>query len=221
MINNHIKENHHTYLDFINNQSNFVVSFIQSIRFKMQNFFKSCIVAKEVDDIRFDFLNFSDLLRSIEMHSYNIVVPQWFKIELLNSTKSSKCESKDSDNSDLPPIPKKSKPVINESIDAACALSPNETYRFVFHKNNTSGLTIPKINGSNICLKYHIEGKCKSTCSRAKTHCKLDSQSLISLRKFVKSVRENYKSFKESKKNKQNDSINDSANESDNNTEGK
>ena len=85
---------------------------------------------------------------------------------------------------------------------------------------NTSGLTIPKINESDICLKFHIEGKCKSTCSRAKLYCKLDSQSLISLRKFVKSVRENYKSFKDSKRNKQPDSNNDSTSEGDNNTEG-
>lgn len=224
MINEHVKANHHTYLDFINNQAHFIVSFLQTIHFRMQNFFKSCISSKDVDEIRFDFLNFSDLLRSVEMHTYSIVTPQWYKVELLKSSKSSKRDLKDPESAEVPPAQKKSKPVVNESIDAACALASNETYRFVFHKHNTNGLSIPKINGSDMCLKYHIEGKCKSTCSRSKTHCKLDSQSLISLRKYVKSVRDNYKSFKEAKKLKfseQNNDSNTDGDENNNNAEGK
>ena len=53
----------------------------------MQSFFKSCVIAKDVDDIRFDYLNFGDLLCSIEMQTYQIVVPNWFKMETLKSEK--------------------------------------------------------------------------------------------------------------------------------------
>ena len=59
-----------------------------------------------------------------------------------------------------------------------------------------SNLEVPKSNGVELCLKYHVEGKCKSTCSRAKSHTKLDQPTLINLRKFVKTVKDNYKSFK-------------------------
>ena len=205
-INDHIKKNQPTYIDYITNHPHFVVSFLQIIQFRMQSFFKSCIQAIDVDDIKFEFLNFNDLLNSIEMHSYQVVIPQWFKLELAKSSKTSSSkkrdlDSKDTTDLDTTTIPRKGKPVINDSVDPACSLSSNETYRFVFHKNNLSGLSIPKINGSDICLKYHIEGKCKSNCNRAKTHIKLDSHSLIELRQLVKSVREKYKAFKESRRN--------------------
>ena len=59
-----------------------------------------------------------------------------------------------------------------------------------------SNLEVPKYNGIELCLKYHVEGKCKSSCSRAKSHVNLDQPTLINLRKFVKSVKDNYKSFR-------------------------
>ena len=85
----HIDKNHPTYLDYINNQANFIVSYLHTIHFCMQSFFKSCVVANDVDKIRFGFLNFNDLLRSVEMHNYQIVTPQWFKVETSKSAKPS------------------------------------------------------------------------------------------------------------------------------------
>ena len=183
-------------MDYINNQANFSVSFLHAIHFRVQSFFKSCVIASEVEDIRFDFLNFNDLLRTIEMHNYQIVIPNWFVAESLKSNKNDPNHKRDLDDPNPNPNPKKSKPVINESVDPACALAPNETYRFVFHKNNMQNLTVPKVNGTDICLKFHVEGKCKTTCSRAKTHTRLNAQNLIDLRKLVKSVKEKYNSFR-------------------------
>ena len=130
------------------------------------------------------------------MHNYQIVIPNWFVAESLKSNKNDPNHKRDLDDPNPNPNPKKSKPVINESVDPACALAPNETYRFVFHKNNMQNLTVPKVNGTDIYLKFHVEGKCKTTCSRAKTHTRLSPQTLIDLRKLVKSVKEKYNSFK-------------------------
>ena len=65
-----------------------------------------------------------------------------------------------------------------------------------FNRNNMANLEIPKINGVDLCLKFHVEGKCKSTCPRAKTHIPLENAILIVLPKFVKAVWDNYKAFK-------------------------
>ena len=50
-VNQYIDTNQPTYLDYINNQADFIVSFLHAIHFCMQSFFKSCVIAKEVDDI--------------------------------------------------------------------------------------------------------------------------------------------------------------------------
>ena len=101
---------------------------------------------------------------------------------------------RDPDDSSQPP--RKSKIVINENVCPACSLAPNEIYRFVFHRNNMTDLEVPKFNGIELCLKYHVEGKCKSTCTRAKSHGALDQPTLVNLRKFVKAVKEKYRAFK-------------------------
>ena len=69
-------------------------------------------------------------------------------------------------------------------------------------------LEVPNFNGIELCLKFHVKGKCKSTCTRVKSHGNLDQQTLINLHKFVK---ENYKAFKAKFKK----------NDSDSKTEGK
>ena len=122
VINDHISKNQPTYLDFIKNQANFIVSFVHIIHFRMQSFFKSCVIAKDVDDIRFGYLNFGDLLRSIEMQTYQIVVPNWFKIETLKSEKKKPRNNKRDADDDFTPQQRKSKPIINEAICPACSL---------------------------------------------------------------------------------------------------
>ena len=129
------------------------------------------------------------------MQNYQIVTPNWFKIESMKSTKSNNNRKRDPDDSSQPP--RKSKKVINENVCPACSLAPNnEIYRFVFHRNNMTDLEVPKFNGIELCLKYHVEGKCKSTCTRAKSHGQLDQPTLVNLRKFVKAVKEKYRAFK-------------------------
>ena len=168
----------------------------------MQSFFRSASVNDCIEKIRFEFLNFDDLTTSIDMHQFQIVIPKWFKLEMDKAilSKSKNKRDRDDDNDQNPGGHRKSTPVIN-SVDPACKLDKNEVYRFVFHKDNMSGLSIPKVNGIDLCLKYHIEGRCKSGCSRAPSHTKLDNQKMIALRKFVSAVKENYNKFRANKKN--------------------
>ena len=65
-------------------------------------------------------------------------------------------------------------------------------------------LEVPKVNGADLCLKLRVDGKCRSTCSRAKSHIKLEQPILIELRKFVKKVKENYNAFKTQRNTKRN-----------------
>lgn len=93
-------------------------------------------------------------------------------------------------------------------MDAACCINKDkgEVYRFVFHKKNLSGIILPKFNGVDVCLKYHVERRCKSTCARSISHVKLSNSEVIELRKVCKQVRENYVAFKEAN-NKNNNSV--------------
>ena len=119
--------------------------------------------------------------------------------------------------------PNKSHPVVNDNIDAACRINKDkgEVYRFVFHKKNLTGINLPNINGVCVCLKYHVEGRCKSTCSRNGSHVKLSNQQVIGLRKVCKQVRENYTAFKDAKNrnNNTNPGGNDPINEQGRNPE--
>ena len=67
-----------------------------------------------------------------------------------------------------------------------------------------TNLEVPKVNGADLCLKFHVDGKYRSTCSRAKSHIKLEQPNLIELHKFVKKVKENYNAFKTQHNAKQN-----------------
>ena len=207
MIDSHVKKNHSTYLDYIKNEDQFVVSFLQVIHFRIQSFFKSCVSAKGIDKIRFDFINFNDLLSSIELHNYQVVIPQWYKIELAKKKTpegSGLKRGRDLDDT----LPNKSQPVSNDNLDAACRINKDkgEVYRFVFHKKNLSGITLPKFNGVDACLKYHVEGRCKTTCARSGSHGKLTNSEVIELRKVCKQVRKNYLAFREAK-NKTNNNV--------------
>ena len=131
-------------------------------------------------------------------------MPQWFKSELAKKKKSDPATpnlKRDRD-TDKDPIHPKSQVVINNDVDAACKLNKDkgEIYRFVFHKNNLNGVSFPKVGGCKICLKFHIEGCCKSTCSRASSHIKLEYASLINLRKLCSKVCDNYIAFKTKRK---------------------
>ena len=57
---------------------------------------------------------------------------------------------------------------------------------------NIQGLTHPKINGDEICLKYHCIKRCDTLCPRARTHTKLGSV-LADARAFIKQAKKNYK----------------------------
>ena len=44
-------------------------------------------------------------------------------------------------------------------------------------------------------MKYHVAGKCDNKCPKKDSHVKLDNDTILSLREYVKNVRANYDSF--------------------------
>ena len=127
------------------------------------------------------------------MQNYQIVTPNWFKVEQQKNI--STCPNNKFAKEHNQPA-KKSAPVINEAVCPACTLAPNENFSFVFHKNKMKDLEIPKVNGSDICLNFQVEGKYKSTCAWAKSHVKLEPPVQIKLCKFVKAMKENSNAFR-------------------------
>ena len=67
----------------------------------------------------------------------------------------------------------------------------NPFAKFSFHRNFQE-LTHVKLNGDEICLKYHCIGRCDNLCPRAATHTNLGSE-LNNTRNFVKKAKMNYK----------------------------
>ena len=91
------------------------------------------------------FLNFGDILRAIEMQNFQIVTPNWYKIESLKSSSNGKHNNKRGADDSQPP-PKKSIPVINDAVFPACSLAPNEIFVLFFTGTiqNTKGNTTPE-----------------------------------------------------------------------------
>lgn len=52
---------------------------------------------------------------------------------------------------------KNSAPVTNEAVYPPYA--PTKKNCFGFQRNNMNDLKIPKVNCSDLCLKFHVEGK--------------------------------------------------------------
>ena len=189
-INSHLDSNADAYREQIASNSDFIPSFLQDIHFCMQNFFKSCSRSQSIDQIRFEFVNFDSIIRSIDMRNYNVNPPVWFKSLIAEKEKSSTSGTKWVNTSLNVQLRVKKMLEENPSLDNACKLNAGETFGAFFNRHALETLpALPKIQSTHLCLKYHVLGKCFSTCSRRCTHVNLENEKLIELRKFVQEAR--------------------------------
>mgnify|MGYP003331564764 FL=1 len=191
-INSHLDNNADAYREQIASNSDFIPSFLQDVHFRMQNFFKSCFRSQSIDQIRFEFVNFDSIIKSIDMRNYNVNPPVWYKSLIAGKERSSSSGSKRiSTNVDTQQRVKKTLEE-NPTLDNACKLNNGETFGALFNRHALENLPVlPKIQGTHLCLKYHVLGKCFSTCSRRCTHVNLGNEKLIELRRFVQEARAN------------------------------
>ena len=189
-INSHLDSNADAYREQIASNSDFIPSFLQDIHFRMQNFFKSCFRSQSIDQIRFEFVNFDSIIKSIDMRNYNVNPPVWFKSLIAGKEKITNSGSKRvNTNVNIQPRIKKTLEE-NPSLDNACKLNNGETFGAFFNRHALETLpALPKIQSTHLCLKYHVLGKCFSTCSRRCTHVNLENDKLIELRRFVQEAR--------------------------------
>ena len=109
---------------------------------------------------------------------------------------------------------------MNQNVDNACKLADNDRWGAIFHPKNIKDLVLPKINGTDLCLKFHINGRCHSKCARRSTHIPLNNNNLIGLRTYVKKAKENYETFLANRMSKLNlDKTSSKQNDSNNNKE--
>ena len=187
-IEDHIKANETTYQNYIKNVENFIVSFLSDVNFRVQKFFLSCSQVSSVEEIEFRFIDFSVLLDNIEMNSYHVTVPGWYQRALLEKReKKTKAKEQDTD-----PNRKKRALVENKNPDSLCKLKPKEYINKVFHKDIIQDLNVPKLNGKDICLKYHCLGKCDNKCQRSDSHVELKGNNLIKFRDYVIKAKEKF-----------------------------
>ena len=189
-INSHLDSNADAYREQITSNTDFIPSFLQDIHFRMQNFFKSCSRSQSIDQIRFEFVNFDSIFKSIDMRNYNVNPPVWFKSLIAGKDKISTSGSKRVSTSVISQPKIKKTLEENPNLDNACKLHAGETFGAFFNRHALENLpALPKIQSTHLCLKYHVLGKCFSTCSRRCTHVNLNNEKLIELRKFVQEAR--------------------------------
>ena len=196
-IDQHISDNLEAYREYIQNDPLFIVSFLHDIHFRLQRFFKSLVLASSVEDIKFEYVNFSDMLLKVDMRNYLVQSPTWYKQLTVKKDKDSSSQfRKGSDHHQLSDDNSRRKvPEINQNVDSACKLMDGERWGAIFHPKNTENASLPKVNNTDLCLKFHINGRCHSKCARKTTHVTLNNSNLIGLRSFVKLARENHAAF--------------------------
>lgn len=86
-------------------------------------------------------------------------------------------------------------PEMNQNVDPVCKLANGERWGAIFHHKNIENLSLPKVNNTEVCLKYHINVKWHLKCARKSTHVVLHNTNLIGLRSYIKSAKDNHAEF--------------------------
>ena len=126
------------------------------------------------------------------MRNYNVNPPVWFKSLVAKKEKEKSFTSGSKRSSSSSNNQTKIKKILEENpnLDNACKLNTSKTFGAFFNRNALESLpALPKIQSTHLCLKYHVLGKCFSTCSRKCTHVNLENDKLIQLWKFVQEAR--------------------------------
>ena len=146
-IDQHISDNPEAYREYIQNDPLFIVSFLHDIHFRLQRFFKSLVLASSVEDIRFEYVNFSDMLLKVDMRNYSVQSPTWYKQLTVKKDKDSSSNfRKGSDHHQLSDDNSRRKvPEINQNVYSACKLMDGERWGAIFTLRILRMLLCPKL----------------------------------------------------------------------------
>ena len=85
---------------------------------------------------------------------------------------------------------------INQNIDAACKFVDGFWCVSVFHLRNTENLSLPKVNNTEFCPKFHVNSCCHSKYARGREQLlQLNKSNIIGLRTYAKAAKENHATF--------------------------
>lgn len=161
--------------------------FLFAVDKRVQIFLTECKVAVSRMDVNDKHLDFSDIIGSILYGNFNMLLPPTF--QMITSADNTTQRPGD-DNSKKDATGKKRKaeksgdgnekkeklvPVKNTSQHEAFVMKPGETWRKNFKSAHVN--LRPSWNGEKtqkMCIKYHIEGSCFTTCDRVESHVPKD-----------------------------------------------
>lgn len=135
-------------------------------------------------DVNDRHLDFSDIIGTILYGNFNMLLPPTFqRITTADNTPSDDNSKKDATGKKRKAEisgdgnEKKEKSVImkNTSQHEAFVMKPGETWKKNFKSTHVNHR--PSWNGKNtqkMCIKFHIEGSCFSTCDRVESHIPKD-----------------------------------------------
>ena len=162
----------------------FPCRFLFAIDRRVQIFLSECKVADSRMDVNDRHLDFTDIIESTLYGSFTMRLPPTFQ----RTSSDDSGEKRSSNNAGADAGSKKrktgkageekkeqGKPVKNDSQHEAFKMKPGETWKKTFKKAQVDHR--PSWNGvksKQMCIKFHIEGSCFTTCDRVESHVPKD-----------------------------------------------
>jgi hypothetical protein len=175
---------------------------MQSVDNKLKLFFMSCAMAKEVGDIGFHLLEFQDVADSIlNIRALGVYLPYIINQVVVQARagaaaaqppRAARKHINNGDGGDAEPNKRKkagNTAALNSAPVKPSWINSKDKYG-IFQANLSS---VPKLHGEQICVKYHVLGKCSfgNSCQRQKSHTNaFDDKAIAEFDAWVKMCRE-------------------------------
>lgn len=164
---------------FDQHSENFGFQFLHLIHVGTQIYLKSCAHNKlsKLDDFAIDFNSF---FREIQLGSFVVKARPSNKRKQEDENTDPDKKRMKSDN--------QGEAVINNDVIAECKIQPGNRFGKIFHPHNKREFNgeIPKINGKEICHKFHSLGCCHDKCKLKASHVKLPAPCVPLWKEFFK-----------------------------------
>jgi hypothetical protein len=184
---------------FTSLQEAFGFSFLHRVHISNQTYLQSC-TRGDINSVDFEAIRFHHMMREIKMGTFQVS-------HLYSTTKrkhqdpegESDDESEKGSNGRNRNGEKKKKNLgslaKNDFLIQGCSLNPNEKFGDVFRpsiKKSYKG-EVPKLDGGELCHRFHSVGICHTNCTFKETHKKLPQNVAESWRKFCNFCRDEKK----------------------------
>ena len=173
----HIESNILTYESLQLQDQKFGTKFLCSIDYQVQYFLKSCQDANSIEDVDFNFIDFSSLLTSIMLRRFSADLPwklnTFFKSTTEKSNKRNPAESSENDKDreqkrQRPNLEKETaKRVTNDDYCTDWNVDLNG-WNKCFAKSPPSER--PQLNGKPICHRWFARNYCFNNCKQVDSH---------------------------------------------------